>query len=351
MTTLEAHRPLFIVGAPRSGTTLLQTLVDGYSPIAIPPESHVFPRFYPFLDGYGDLRQPLHLRALVRDLLTDEKIVAWDLQTSVEEFCRELPTDSTARDVIGRLYRLYARKEGKSCWGDKTTVHVLYMREIRSLFPEAQFVHILRDGRDVAESLARIAIGKKSAWANAHRWVQYVQAAEAFQRQAPPGTYLEVRYENLVRQPDEEMRRLFAFLGLGSVSVGRAVPETGLKQHYLQRAPHHGLLDAPISDQKIGAFKTGLRPRDIEVFEMVAGETLRRYGYELVTNGAARLTWRDRLRFFFQDTFLRSQRKVGSLALFQQLQRELKESLQLRLRKHLRSRRRPRTSVSERSQR
>lgn len=346
MTSQGATQPLFIVGAPRSGTTLLQTLVDAYSPIAIPPESHVFPRFSHLFDCYGVLRDPSNLRLLVGDLLSDEKIRVWGLQVSLEEFCSGL-TAPTVRDVIARLYSLYARKEGKPRWGDKTTVHVLYLQEIRALFPEAQFIHLVRDGRDVAESLHRIAIGKKSAWANAHRWTRYLQAAETFQRQVPPGVYLEVRYESLVRRPDEELRRLFAFLGVDAAAAGRTVPETRLKQHYLQRAPHHQLLDAPISDQKIGIFRTGLTPRDVEVFEMVAGETLRRYGYELVTDGAARLTWRDRLRFFFQDTFLRSQRKVGSLALFRQLRREVKESLQLRLRTFLRSRRRPRTSISQ----
>jgi len=152
--------------------------------------------------------------------------------------------------------------------------------------------------------------------------------------------YLEVRYENLVRQPEEETRRLFAFLGVEGAVAGRAVPDTKLKQHYMDRAPHHRLISAPISEQKIGAFRTGLTRRDIEIFEAVAGDTLRRYGYALLTDGKARLTWRDRLRIALEDTVLRSQRKVRDPALFRQLRREIKESIQLRVRAFLRTPRR-----------
>lgn len=260
------------------------------------------------------------------------------MNASIQEFRRGLAAP-TIPDVVARLYGLYAEQQGKPRWGDKTTVHVLYMNEIRSLFPEAKFIHLVRDGRDVAESLFRVAIGKKSAWANAHRWVGYLEAAEAFQRRVPPGVFLEIRYENLVRQPEEELRRVFAFLGVDAAAPAeRAVPETRLKQHYLERAVHHGELSAPISDQKIGTFKTGLAPRDVEAFEAVAGDTLTRYGYALVTSGRARLTWKDHLRFAFQDTVIRYQRKIQDPAQFKQLGREFRETTQLHLRNVLRTR-------------
>ena len=85
-----AAPPFFIVGCVRSGTTLLQTLMDAHPEIAIPTESLLFTRFSGVFRHYGDLRQRANLALLVRDLLTDERIRRWKLAVSVDAFCREL---------------------------------------------------------------------------------------------------------------------------------------------------------------------------------------------------------------------------------------------------------------------
>ena len=87
---LDESPPFFIVGCERSGTTLLMVYLDSHPELVIPPESHVFHRFYEFLSGYGDLKQDKNLRLLVRDLLNDVWIQRWQNDKTVDDFLTTL---------------------------------------------------------------------------------------------------------------------------------------------------------------------------------------------------------------------------------------------------------------------
>lgn len=149
--------PFFIVGHPRSGTTLLQILLDAHPNIVIPPESHIFVRFSEIFNHYGDLSQAYNRQLLVQDILNDEQIKLWNLDISASDFCRQLK-DFSVKGIISCLFELYAQRDGKHQWGDKTPQHALYLQEIKATFPNAKFIHLIRDGRDVSESLKRLAI-------------------------------------------------------------------------------------------------------------------------------------------------------------------------------------------------
>lgn len=330
--------PFFIVGSARSGTSLLQVLLDAHPAIAIPPESHLFVRFSGIFSCYGDLRDRSNLRLFVKDLLRDARIREWGLRVSVEDFCASL-TSCSIRDVVAHLFMLYARKEGKQRWGDKTPLHARHLDDILAVFPEAKIIHLVRDGRDVAESLNRIFKGKESVWANAHRWTRDVMACHAFKQRVPAEAFLDVKYEDLVRAPAQEVSRIFTFLGVGDADVGTAsaVPDTTLRRHYVGSVSVHRSLQEPISTAKIGGFKQRFSHHEIEVFESIAGEALKVYGYPLVSSGTTRVTGRDRLRFFLQDYYLRYQHRLVRPVLLREGFQEINRMVQQRSRTLARS--------------
>jgi hypothetical protein len=324
--------PFFIVGCPRSGTTLLQTLLDAHPHIAIPPESYLFERFGYCFEAYGDLRDPERLRQLVQDLLRDERIRVWKLEVSVEDFCEAL-CERTVRGVLSMLFSLYTRKNGKIRWGEKTPGHVFHLDQIRSIFPEAKFIHLVRDGRDVAESLSRVYFGKKSIWANARRWRQAVLAWHAFQERVPRASTFEVFYERLVEQPREEVAKILTFLQADAGAAPQELESTGLKETYTTAYSFHQSLMNPISRAKVGVFNKVFSEREIALFESVAGETLELYGYARATRGAAWPRMAERMRFFWQDYYSRFVRKLLNPAIHHEVKRELREAFQLRIRK------------------
>lgn len=319
--------PFFIVGSPRSGTTLLQTLLDAHPALCIPPESHVFDHFGEIFRCYGDLGRPGNAEKFVRDLLSDERIKRWGLEIKPAEFCRPL-RERTLREIVSRLFGLYADLRGKARWGDKTPEHTLHMQEIRSVFPDACFIHLVRDGRDVAESLGRTFFGPPTVDQRALQWKQYVNAFEDFKSRYPEAC-LTVRYEDLVQNPPEVMGRILSFLGESTDSIPKEIPQSALKNVYLNTddGTHQSLQDA-LSPAKIGLYKKRMSRREIEIAESIAGTELQRYGYSLESSGREGVRPHEKLFFFLahQFRFLKKLNHPGYL----------KDRLQYHLRKRLR---------------
>lgn len=335
----DAHRvppPFFIVGCPRSGTTLLQVLIEQHPAIAIPPESFLFLRFTPFAAMYGDLAQPGNLQRLVRELLADERVRDWSLGIRPEDFIQRLPPAPTLKDVIAGIFRLYAEQQGKARWGDKTPQHAMSLPEIKALFPEAKILHLVRDGRDVAESMSRITIGPCSVYGIARRWDRFVRTTRNFAASMDPKNYLEIRFEDLVQAPEETRRRVFEFLeedpALCSAVTDR-VPDTASRRQAVSAAQHHAGLKGIISREKIGVFQTRFTPRELAVFEWVAGDSLKALGYTLVSNPPSAPTLKEKLGYAFQDSVVRYSRKFFQKSVVRQLSKEIRLDLEVRLRR------------------
>ena len=326
--------PFFIVGCPRSGTTLLNVLIDAHPDIAIPPESFVFARCGMLFDACGDLDDPARLRSLVGELQEDERIRAWKLDTDVDSFCAGLDARSV-RGVVTHLFGLYAAQQGKLLWGDKTPHHALCVDRIMRVFPDARIIHLVRDGRDVAESTARIAIGPSSVLAIARRWKLYMDTVRDAAARLPSDQFLEVRFEDLVRDPAGTRRRIMAFIGEDDSScppVDQALPDTGTRERSAGYA-HHASLRSAITAAKIGVFKSAFTPRQIELFEAVAGEALTRHGYALTTEHPRPPTAGEEFSAFMLDHTVRYFRKFQQPGALRQIAKELRLTLQQRWRR------------------
>jgi hypothetical protein len=326
---MPAPPPFFILGCPRSGTTLLQVLVDSHPAIAIPPESFVFDRFGPLLGAYGNLAEPERLRALARDVLNDERIRDWNLTASLDDLLAAVE-EKSAGGLFDALFTLYAKQHGKTRWGDKTPQHGLRIPELLAVFPDAKIIHLVRDGRDVAESTARIAIGPCSMLAIARRWSLYMEAAAAAAARLPPGQFLEIRYEDLVRDPAAARRRLMAFIGEEASlcpPLSQALPQTGTLERSSTYA-HHASLKKGISAGKIGAYVTAFPARQVELFEAVAGTWLTRHGYDRQFDRPRPPTRREEAAAFLLDHTVRYLRKFAQPGAIPQIAKELKLALQ-----------------------
>jgi hypothetical protein len=183
--------PIFIVGAPRSGTTLLRSIVDAHPNICCPPwETGVFDRFDRMLSGDLEIvidseqSYPLH----------KPELVAW---------CRRSCDD---------LFRVLTEKSGKPRWAEKTPAHVFHIDLIHATYPAAQFVHIIRNGRDAVRSLQSQPWAPGNIRWSCHRWVQSVQAGREAGRKLPAAQYLELRYEDLISEPELNIKSLCHFL-------------------------------------------------------------------------------------------------------------------------------------------
>ncbi|MBD9513121.1 MULTISPECIES: sulfotransferase family protein [Pseudomonadaceae] len=199
-----------IVGVPRSGTTLLRFILDAHPQLAIPPETG-------FLLNETLLRNPAPAAELARALtLLPESAPAWaDFALDADHFIDAaacLPAQAGLPQVLRLFYKLYAARLGKPRFGDKTPSYLQRMRTVAEQLPEARFIHILRDGRDVALSWGQtwFAPDREPELLIA-RWAQLIGDARQ-QGQGLP--YLEVRYDQLLNEPEIQTRRICEFIEL-----------------------------------------------------------------------------------------------------------------------------------------
>jgi hypothetical protein len=193
-------------------------------------------------------------------------------------------------EAIAAVFETYAADRGKARWGDKTPMYMQYLPLLEELFPPAQLVHLVRDGRDVASSFLAMPEGVVTkTWAHpqsvadvACQWRTEVEAARRLGARVGPGRYLELRYESLVADPERELRAICSFAGLAY--------EPGMLRHSedvdVSSKPHQQSLKRPLT-AGIRDWRTELTPAQSAAFEDVAGELLAALGYELST-GAPR---------------------------------------------------------------
>ena len=327
--------PFFIVGCPRSGTTLLQILLDAHPHIAIPPESFVVQRFAPLLPLYGNLADPVRQLRFLSDLLADERIRDWELTGVTPNDILRRAERPTASALIAALFSLYAERHGKRRWGDKTPHHALCLPDLLALFPEARIIHLVRDGRDVAESTCRIPIGPSSLLGAARRWKHFVRTVRAAIPHIPPRQFLEVRFETMVQNPDAVRRDLLHFLGESEAvasPLGDRLPETETRARSASIA-HHASLKTAITTAKIGVFRQSFSPRQIELFEAIAGDCLSELGYAREFPNPRPPTRREIAAAFLQDHTARYVRKWFQPHPVAQISKEIRLALQPHLRK------------------
>ncbi len=286
---------VFVVGVARSGTTLLQRMLDNHPALAVANDTH----FIPWGLAGDPHADPQVTEALARRVAGYRRFFRFRLP---EHSVLAAAEDAAAySEFVARLYDEFARLEGKRLAGEKTPEYVRHIPMLHRLFPRARFIHITRDGRDVGLSVLKWAVKDRPAdetgskhrgparhplWtedplgATALWWAdQVLEGAEAGDALAP-GLYRHVRYEDLVARPRQALAELAAFLDLPDAPEmtayhegrERGLAESGsAKKAWLPATP--GLRD----------WRTEMSNVDAALFEELAGEALTRFGYSLET--------------------------------------------------------------------
>lgn len=279
--------PIFVIGVDRSGTTLLRLMLDSHSKISIPYESHFFIRFYRRRESFGDLEEEQNRRKLVEEILEQPYVNRWDQQITIDEL--DLDKCISLEATIDQIYSAYARRFGKEIWGDKTPEYVDQIDVLNNMYPNARFIHIIRDGRDVGLSILKRWWGADDFVTVMRYWVEKVTLARKMLGVLPENRSIEIRFEDLVVEPEKELRRVASFLGLsyeeGMVAEytqgARGKVSEGMEE---DRNSYHKHLTSAPSVKQAYKWTKALSPADQAIAHEIAGPLLTELGY---TEGVA----------------------------------------------------------------
>jgi len=260
-------------------------MLSAHPRIAIPPETRFVMAAYDRRREWGDLRRPDRRRALAHWITQSKQTKFADLGLEEAEVVAEVVAGPpTVGSAVGIVLRAYARRFGKPRWGDKRPKYHQEVAALLRMFPDAQFVQVVRDGRDCVASLKRMPWFKGTSLTATHMWAYAVDAGRHWSRALPGGSVHEMRYERLVHDPRSELGALCDFLGEDFAEEMLAPQELAPVAVPARKVWHAGL-SGEVSTGRVGAWAEGLDAAELGLMEVVNRRRLRRYGYALSGRG------------------------------------------------------------------
>lgn len=277
--TERLAQPIFVVGAPRSGTTLLRLILNRHTEIGLCDETFFFYYAVRRRRAFGDLSRSRNRRRLIDAYLSTRRLKEMGLD--LRALGHRLACEGTSYAAFfSTLLEFYADAHEKIRWGEKTPLHAAELPTLAEWYPDCRVVHIVRDPRDVVSSLQRMPWGARSVLRNARVWKRLSAPPNADRARIKRRI---IRYEDLVTDPPGTVRSVCDYLGI-SYEPQMLVPEPRppAKRPWLQRA------QGAITTKSVGAWRLELSHEQVRLIEWLCAPEMRFYGYPTMQPPASR---------------------------------------------------------------
>jgi len=280
----EPIKPFFIIGSGRCGTTLLRRILCAHPDCCIPPETYVLAKCIDLYRKYNNLPWKDLVYLVLSTLEYHPKFVAFgiSLRPLAEQLTKAPESKRSLAFILDQFYHYYALENNDTCirWGDKTPKNTFHLSSIHDVFPNAQYIHLIRHGFDVVHSYIRTGLHQNLSH-SAKQWKRAVKSAQSFGEQYP-SSYLEIRYEALVTNPHKTIRKVCGFLDIGffedMVDESQAV---ATQMGDVPAFEHFSSVFEPVSTKKIGQGRDSFSDAQIKDLKQLIGKELCELGYEI----------------------------------------------------------------------
>jgi len=274
---------LQIIGTQRSGSNMLRLMLNQVPQIAAPHPPHILQIFFPLLPGYGDLGIEANFQLLAADICEYVKAnpVSWEMDTLEASQLISRCRQHTLIDLCTAVYELYAEQHGASIWCCKSMANLQFIPQIEANGLRPIYIHLVRDGRDVAASFRKAIVGEKHIYHLAKQWKQDQETSEKYCKEYAPDRYARVSYEDLIHDTENTMEKLLGRLNLHYDKHVLEFYKTDEAKHTAEAGKMWNNVTHPVMTHNSNKFLTQLSEEDIALFESIAGDTLEHFGYKL----------------------------------------------------------------------
>jgi len=274
--------PIFIIGTERSGTNLLRLMLNAHSAISVPHPPHIMKLFSPLEKYYGNLQIDINFRRLIGDVcrMVDLHTYPWEISPDRGQVFQEA-VDRNLLAVYFQIYDQYLTYTGKRRWACKSTFMIDHVADVLRYHPDARFIFMVRDGRDVAVSSKTSIFSHFHVYYTTRRWQREQRVGLSWLAILPPAQIMLLKYEELIADPEAATRRLCNFLG-------EDFEEGMLEYHRSDEAKKSGGLSIswkntakPVMKGNAEKFRRFLTGEEIQLVEALACDELSELGYPL----------------------------------------------------------------------
>jgi hypothetical protein len=260
-------------------------MLNCHPELAMPHETRFLIKAWKRRRAFGDLSDPENRRRVARWIAGRPKSRLSRLGVGEEELVARLEAaPPTLGSVLGTCFVLYAERQGKARWGDKRPSHAQHLDALFAMFPDAQFVNVVRDPRAAVVSVRKIGWYHGDLGSGVALWERSIQAVDSWRPRLAPDQLFELQYEELVADPRGTLERLAAFLGLSPDGV-----DAMLLFHEKSDVPRdrtfHPRVSTPVTGEAVRAWEETLAPGEVAFVEHVLAAEMRRYGYRPAAEG------------------------------------------------------------------
>lgn len=273
-----------IIGTQRSGSNLLRLILDQSDEISSPHPAHVLVTFIPLLKFYGELNEE-NYKLLINDVVNyvEANPVPWENVSIDREWIFSNSKVYNVFEINRLIYEQAAMSKNAKYWCCKSMANVHYAAELESHSPGLKYIYMYRDGRDVAVSFKKAIVGEKHIFNLAKQWKHDQDACIKLATHTDESRFFALNYESLIANPEKNIRNLCAFLNITySEKMLDFYRSNGSKSTAAAGEMWQNLSKPIMSDNK-GKFHAELSLDELETFELIAHDVLKKLGYPLFT--------------------------------------------------------------------
>ncbi len=278
------NRPIFIVGCERSGTTMLRLILHSHANIAIPPQTKYVKKIYKRRIFFGNLSKLKNRNKIIHWFSNNhnKKTKIIDLGLDPNDIQNEMmKSGDSLGSILSTIFQLYSNKLNKNRWGDKHPYYIKYLDQLFNLFPDAQVVHIVRDGRDAVASLKTMPWWKNDSIYSMLNWQEAISNGKKAKLKYKSNQFIEIRYEDIIDEPEKHIKSLCSFLDekyspkmLEFYKIAdAAVPN--------YKMGWHSDTKSQMSSKKIGRWQKDLEPWESNLMNRKMKKELLQHNYEI----------------------------------------------------------------------
>lgn len=273
---------ILMIGTQRSGSNLMRLMLNQIPSIEAPHPPHILQRLMPLLSSYEDLSDTATFNQLVDDVcrLVELNPVPWEGVVLEREDIAARCTQNSLVAVFSAVYDVLAETRGAETWCCKSLANVHYGPEMNAYLPDAKYLYLYRDGRDVAVSFKKAVVGQKHFYHIAQGWAKAQRAALAMRDKLDASQFFSISYEALTSSTEESLKALCTFLEVEYQPSMMNFHQSSEAKNTASSSSLWNNVTKPIMNQNTKKFLKQASEEEVKIFELVAGDVLDVLGYE-----------------------------------------------------------------------